>query len=515
MGKPSVILTSQFTTPKAKSFSTYINYMTRKEALLENKRRLTVDEEKELSRINEAVNRYDIEQGKSYLYGYAEENVSDKEEEARVILKSKSQFNSDKDFAKYISYMSRQYALEKKQGLSLDEEKELEIVKKTISKLPKSKQLDKQGKTPSTEIKEGVFSIDKDSLNTNDLVEVHEKIKKSQNNGSVFYQDVISFDNEFLIKGKLLNPQTNELDEKKIQYASRKMMDKMFEDEKMETGYWFASIHRNTEHIHIHYGTVELKNTRELINVFEDGVSYLAPKGKRKQKTLDNMKSTFANALIDRTAELSRISELRNTLVDEIKQTYSDKDYQEQKKLLSDIYGDLPSNKKYWQYGSKQVTDQTRTNIDKITDSLMRDNPHYKEYLEKTEEESNYRKALFGETNRTEKDYGINKKKDIQKRLGNALLAQMKKQTTSAELMKNNFQKYSYSNHNQDENSQTKDEYNKGNFKKSSYKKPLISKKTIYQLEQALNDDYAKYRAEKEHEQVQQRIAWEQERNNL
>ncbi|WP_430051045.1 relaxase MobL [Niallia taxi] len=76
----------------------------------------------------------------------------------------------------------------------------------------------------------------------------------------------------------------------------------------------FASIHRNTKHIHIHYGTVELKNTRELINVKENGASYLTPKGKRKQKTIDNMKRTFANALIDRTAELSRISELRNTL---------------------------------------------------------------------------------------------------------------------------------------------------------------------------------------------------------
>ncbi|WP_437834526.1 MobP2 family relaxase (plasmid) [Niallia taxi] len=511
MGKPSVILTSQFTTPQAKSFSTYVNYMTRKEALLENKKHLTEAEEKELSRIHEAVDRYDIEQGKSYLYGYAQENVSEKEAEARVILKSKSQFNSDKDFAKYISYMSRQYALEKQQSLSLVEEKELEIVKKTISKLPNSKQLYMEKKTPSTEIKEGVFSIDKDSLTTNDLEEVHEKIKKAQNNGSVFYQDVISFDNEFLIKGKLLNPQTNELDEKKIQYASRKMMDKMFEDEKMESGYWFASIHRNTEHIHIHYGTVELKNTRELITVVEDGVSYLAPKGKRKQKTLDNMKSTFANALIDRTAELSRISELRNTLVDEIKQTYAVKDYQDQKKLLNDIYGELPFNKKHWQYGSKHVTDQTRNKIDKITESLMRNNPHYKEYLEKTEEESSFRKGLFGETNRTEKDYGINKKKELQKRLGNALLAQMKKQTNAAEVMKRNYQDNPYSKKVSQESSYKE----KMNYKKSIYKKPLISRKTMHQLEQAVNDDYAKYRAEKEHEQVQQRIAWEQSRNEL
>ncbi|TRZ39349.1 hypothetical protein CEQ21_07245 (plasmid) [Niallia circulans] len=510
MGKPSVILTSQFTTPKAKSFSTYVNYMTRKEALLEGKKDLTDAEEKELTRIQHVINKYDMEQGQAYLSGNQEVDLSEKEIEANTILKTKTDFQNDTDFSKYISYMSRQYALEKKNNLSLDEEKELEVIKHSISNLPNEK-LIREEKTPSLEIKEGVFSIDKDSLTIKDLEQVHETIKKAQNNGSVFYQDVISFDNEFLIKEKILNPDTNELDEKKIQYASRKMMDSMFKDEKLDSGYWFASIHRNTKHIHIHYGTVELKNTRELIFLEEDGVSYLAPKGKRKQKTIDNMKSTFANALIDRTAELSRISELRNTLVDEIKQTYADKEYQEQKKLLKDIYSELPSNKKHWQYGSKHVTDQTRNKIDQITESLMRNSPHYKEYLEKTEEESSYRKELFGDTKRADKDYGMNKKKDIQKRLGNALLAQMKKQTTAAEAMKRNYQDNPYRVKNNEEGSYKTER----SYKQKSYKRPVISRKTMHQLERAVNDDYAKYRAEKEHEQVQQRIAWEQKRNEL
>ena len=510
MVKPSVILTSQFTTPTAKSFSTYVNYMTRKEALLGSEKSLTEAEEKELSRIQNVIRRYDMEQGNAYLLGNKEEDLSEKELEANTILKTKNEFQSETDFSKYFSYMSRQYALEKKKKLSLDEEKELEVIKYSISNLP-NQNLISEAKTPSLEIKEGVFSID-NTLTTKDLEQVHDTIKKAQNNGSVFYQDVISFDNDFLIKEKLLNPKTNELDEKKIQYASRKMMDSMFKDEKIESGYWFASIHRNTKHIHIHYGTVELQNTRELMTVEEDGVSYLAPKGKRKQKTIDNMKSTFANALIDRTAELSRISELRNTLVDEIKQTYAeDKEYLEQVKILKDIYSVLPANKKHWQYGSKHVTNQTRSKIDYVTEYLMRSNPHYKEYLEKTEEESSYRKELFGDTQRADKDYGWNKKKDIQKRLGNALLAQMKKQSTDSEVMKRNYLDNPYSKKTNQESSYKE----KTNYKKGSYKKPLISRKTMHQLERAVNDDYAKYRAEKEHEQVQQRIAREQERNEF
>ncbi|MGG0741661.1 hypothetical protein [Niallia taxi] len=53
-----------------------------------------------------------------------------------------------KDFSKYISYMSRQYALEKKKNLSLDEEKELAVIKHTISNLPYEKLISEE-KTPS------------------------------------------------------------------------------------------------------------------------------------------------------------------------------------------------------------------------------------------------------------------------------------------------------------------------------------------------------------------------------
>ncbi|MGG0741662.1 hypothetical protein [Niallia taxi] len=77
MGKPSVILTSQFTTPKSKSFTTYVNYMTRKEALLESEKSLTAAEEKELFRIQLVINKYDMEHGKAYLLGKQEEEISE------------------------------------------------------------------------------------------------------------------------------------------------------------------------------------------------------------------------------------------------------------------------------------------------------------------------------------------------------------------------------------------------------------------------------------------------------
>lgn len=507
MGKPSIILTSQFTIPNAKSYSNYVKYMTRKEALLEKEKALTVHEEEELMKIKNAIDHYDMEEGSSYLLSNPNGNLTEKEKEAQTILKSKKLFDTDIDFQKYISYMSRQYALEKKRKLSQVEKKELEVVKNKLNEFTKGNIEDTSN--IAFEVKPGLFSINKEEMNVKDLEEVKNIIKKAQNNGSVFYQDVISFDTEFLIKEKLYDPETNELNEKRLQYASRKMMDKMFKDENINSGFWFASIHRNTMHIHIHFGTVEMKNTRKLVPIKQDGTEYLVPKGKRKQATIDNMKSTFANALIDRTAELSRISELRNTLVKEVKETY-EKSSLKQSKLLNEIYQELPSNKKHWQYGSKYIKDETRKKIDTLTESLMTDNPNFQEYLKKIEEESRYRKELFGESERNEKNYADNKKKDIRKRLGNSLLAVMKNNINTVEQNRRVYKSMKY-----DGNTDlTRTSPNYKNIRK--YPKPfIISRKNLYQIKRAINDDFAKYLAERDYEQLQQRIAWEQQKNRL
>ncbi|MFI8496624.1 MobP2 family relaxase [Peribacillus butanolivorans] len=544
MGKPGIILTSQFTTPNAKSFSNYVKYMTRKEALNERVSSLTIEEKRELDKINQVVEHYDMKKGNSYLSEGYEKQLSEKEEEAKKIIKSKEMFNNDTDYLKYISYMSRQYALEKKIDLTDTEKKELEVVKKRADRFDTANENHREY---DRSIKDGVFSINKEKMNVGDILEVNEIIKNAQNNGSVFYQDVISFDTEFLVKEKLYDPVTNELDEKRIKHASQKMMDKMFEDEDIQSGYWFASIHRNTAHIHIHFGTVETKNTRPLITVEEEGGQYLAPKGKRKQKTIDNMKSVFANSLVDRTVELSRISFLRNTLVQDIKVTYQQKDKLMQKTLLEGLYEELPSNKKYWQYGSKYISDNTRDKIDKTTDSLMKDNPNYKEYFERREEESNYRKNVFGDSERSEKEYAINKKKDIQKRLGNSLLKELKSSSDSLNHNRSTYNEIKEYPYNKDQNNviqkgnnitkislnfkncgqkeyddtkefpNTRDQNNgdSNDYISKKHHKPIMSYKDINRLKRAINDDFDKYRAEKDYEQMQQRISWEQQRNRL
>lgn len=501
MSKPSVILTSQFTTPEAKSFSNYLKYMTRKEALKENEKSLSSIELKELSKLEVVIDSYDIKIGNS-VAALDTEVLTEKEEEALNILQRPEHFKEKEfDYGKYIDYMGRQYALNNKKSASIEEKKELSVVRKKIFNMVGIK-----GKEDEIhpEISKGVFSIDKEVMTNDDVKKVSSIVKDAQKNGSIFYQDVISFDTDFLIKEGIYNPKKDYLDEHRIQNASRNMMDKMFEDEQIESGYWFATIHRNTDHIHIHYGTVEMKNTRQLITVKENGVEYFAPKGKRKQQTIDNMKSTFANSLIDRTAELTRISELRNTLVEDIKESYGDKKNKRELKLLKDIYEELPSNKKHWQYGSKYMPEIAREKIDVLTNSLMKDNKNFKEYVEKTEEESFYRKELFGESSRTDKDYASNKMKDINKRMGNALLKEMKNGSLQVEKNRSIFIKDKQNN-----SSMWQKNNNRFNGKLAA------TNTNLRKIKRVLNDDYDKYRAEKEYEMLEERIQREQQKNRM
>ncbi|AWC30969.1 MobP2 family relaxase [Bacillus cytotoxicus] len=518
MGKsPGIILTSQYTIPKQKSFTTYIDYCTRKQALLKDGHTLTVTELQELKRLEFAIDSFEMD---SVSFSKGKRDISKKEGEAKAILTSPESFNTESDFVKYVSYMGRKYALESKKKMTKTEEEELNLLNKHIEDLSPEQSEDDQEfenqefENEAGQILPGVFSKDKNVITQNDLTDIKELMEKSQNSGSVYYQDVISFDTDFLVKNKLYDPETDTLDENRIRIASHKMMQQLFKDEQIEesNGFWFASIHRNTDHIHIHFGTVEKENRRKVVKKEVNGKTYYEPKGKRKQRTLDNMKTTFANSLVDRTSELSRISNLRNDLVQEVKEQFQQSKEKKQDRklvLLQEIYEGLPSNKKDWAYGSKKMPKETRDKIDELTELLMKDNPIYKEYKEAVEKESDFQKELYGESGREDKDYAKNQMKDMYKRMGNSLLKELKKKKPYEENPLYQFQK---------KHEQIKKKYERGRSEKrrenttySKYKPPLIRRKDVRNIEAVLNDDLTKWRAEREYEIVQQRIARQQE----
>jgi len=392
---PSIILTSKFTPPDAGDFTKYLEYITRKEAIKKN------ENNREQQVLEFAINNFEM--------GFGRENLESTSLDMNEFINKTNSLSAQKEaihvmkqngYSEYFEYMRRSEALEKESQPMKNEDQMLN----------------------------GVFTKGQDIVMRKDINKITNIMAEGHKRGSILYQDVISFETDFLIEHNILSPLDNKLNEERLIKASRKMMDKLFEEENISSGFWVGSIHRNTDHVHIHYASIENENTRKLLTFNKGNTKLIQPKGKRKQSTLDEMKYTFTNSLIDRTNELSRISNLRNTLVKDIKDQFAlEKNDVELSSVLLAIQKELPSNKKDWNYGGRKVSNHTRDKIDYAVSLLMEDNEQFNDYGQLVNEENEYRIKLYGDSGREEKNYKKNKQLEINKRLGNSLLKEMKK----------------------------------------------------------------------------------------
>lgn len=459
MSSPSVVLTSKFTLPTAANFSKYLNYITRKNAI---KEKGVMSEEK--SSLNDLLDNAEI---------YLERNTASSEK--------------NEDYTNYLNYMKREYATQQ---------------------------------SNTSEFLTGVFSSNSENISRKDLPMIEQTIASSQKNGAVLFQDVISFDTDFLVKEKIYNPLNGELNEQLLKRASKKMMDTLIEKEDLQNPFWIASIHRNTKHLHIHFATLEKVNTRPVIQSKDsNGNTILEPRGNRKQSTLDKMKTDFTNTLIDRSSNLTKISNLRNELVKNIRTELKlTKEEKEVSSLLIEIRKELPEHKNKWQYNSKEISDSTRKKIDSLSELLIKDHKNFKEFKDMVKQEEDYRSTLYGDTKR---NYSSNKMSEIKTRLGNSVLKQMITLENQKNSQKKNFEK-TISERRSDDGKQrtpsTRDKKWDGNI--ADKKKPLgtdfenpanhsslyLFKKNLNKLKYQVNNDYAMFRAEREFEYINKKI---------
>lgn len=561
MSSPGIILTTQFTTPNAKSFTSYLKYITREEALLKKNER-SIQEEMELAKIQKYLDQNPMEEGNTYNSLKRKKELSETEIEISGLLNRES--IDEQDFTKYVSYMTRKYALEKKSSLTSFEEKELKRINHSLKEF-ETDEIPAED-TPLS----GVFTDKQNYIFDDDLKQISKEFSNGQKRGSIIFQDVISHDNTFLEELGLYDSKTDTLDERGLIHASRAMMKELMEKENLsDSAQWMASIHRNTKHIHIHFALVENRNTRDEKVVKINGEEFVQPKGLRKQSTLDAMKQTYGRELRDyalgneRVKKLERKSELRNKIVQEVKKetNYSKKEL----RLLNEIYQELPENKKHWVYGDKdksKLSPELRDKIDKLTESLMSESKVYKEYIALIKEEQRMKTRMFGQTTRKDKDQLTNELFTIKKRLGNSLLTELRNQDSELNqrreklyeafnqkeakklLQEKNVHGYSkraYKKHEESykkqnntfqnqkqpySNKQTeyfeKEHFTKENFPYKSqmvsknqarnyYNRPILSKKNLYQIKRSLDTHTDKYKELREYEQMKQRIRWEQE----
>ena len=290
----------------------------------------------------------------------------------------------------------------------------------------------------------GLFTKEKDFVDKNSIRELKESYQQAEKNGSLQWKFVGSFDNEWLKENQILDPD-GEVREQALKKAVRVMMDRLIKEEKFipSQTIWAASFHHNTDNLHFHISLVEKENSRELVKrrqkkiekslsptgmqtrfYRDQGAESLQPKGKLKQATLDKMKSSFLNELTrsSRKQFLEKQTTLRDHLVHELQvpqETIA------QKRELFRILQALPEDKKKWQY--KTISREhpiAKERIDSYTQYYLRDSGNKTAFQQVLEEEARFRERLYG----TSHSYKQNQMADLEYRLGNRLLKELKVQ---------------------------------------------------------------------------------------
>ncbi|HCT0469979.1 TPA: hypothetical protein LQO66_002495, partial [Staphylococcus pseudintermedius] len=355
---------------------------------------------------------------------------------AGIILKS--QFNVSK-FTGYLDYINKNQKDDELIEKIIDEQNEdLKLLNKNANKnslksfsnyiigYMNNANLKKEKSNNVKKVKKRTtapFNDSSNQLSESELQDIKNFFDKAEKSGNVNYQDIISFDNQFLIKHGLYEESTDTLNEGVIKKATRKMMKRMIKDEKMNPfkTKWMANIHYDTDNIHIHISTTEENNTRKFFKN-ENGETEL--KGKRSQKTLDNMKSSFANSLLDSRQLLEKVTLHRNELYNNFALENIDN------KLFMSINRlkiHLPENRKDWHYNNKKVK-HLQKNIDGITSLITKRNQStaMNEYKESVANVADFYREVYGENSKA-MNYVLNKDKDMNRRLGNKLLKELKK----------------------------------------------------------------------------------------
>ncbi len=281
----------------------------------------------------------------------------------------------------------------------------------------------------------GLFTAGKDSLTQEERTELKRQFALAQKNGSLMWQTVVSFDNRFLADHGLYNLQSKQLDQEKIQQTIRNGMSGLLINEGLaNTAVWSASIHLNTDNIHVHIAFVEPEPTRQSIMIHDsEGQAKEAANGMIKRSTISTFKSSIANELINRDQSLARLSSL-------IRNELPQHDYDWGKlpnfdllRLYQQIYKALPDDKRKWKYNMNALQ-EVRPLLDAFSSKFMQryHGSKLQEFDQALKAETDFREALYGsgqegkEAGRA-KDYEHGKYDELYARMGNSILSEMRK----------------------------------------------------------------------------------------
>lgn len=277
----------------------------------------------------------------------------------------------------------------------------------------------------------GIFTAGRDQLDLNARKALRREFVAAEKNGSVMWQIVVSFDNAFLQALGL------DQDQPKLRNAIRTGMRQLLVNEGLEnSAVWSASIHLNTDNLHVHIAVVEPKPQRRFIEFERNGEVVRERKGYLKAGTLNTFKSTVANQLVNRDQSLAQISTLiRERLSKHVEPWYNLPDRQ----LINayqEIFSRLPDDRRQWRYNmsgmahlrplldgfaSRYLMIYHKTELEIFDDQLLKE-VQFREFL--------YGKGQIEAT--LSQGYYDHKYDELYARMGNSVLKEMLAQDRAA-----------------------------------------------------------------------------------
>ena len=311
----------------------------------------------------------------------------------------------------FLNYMAREKA---KQRPEKENEEELLLLLGEASYPHYLEYMDNREKT------ENLFTADRDELSPADKAELRRLFSLAQDNRAIMWQNVISFDNDWLRETGVID-RNGVLDRAMLMDAARASMSKLLKAEGMTaSAIWTASIHYNTDNYHIHFAITEPYPCREhMVYQGNDEI-----RGYFRKSSLAKAKSAVVSTIMGRQEENERINELiRNRLVGGLK----DPSLPEDPKiayLYDALMKRLPTDTRLWKYNMNAIADE-RPLIDAITERYMElfhpdDYASLLRLLDLQQEKYN---RAYGNSGRS---YRNGKLEELYTRMGNAILRELR-----------------------------------------------------------------------------------------
>lgn len=307
--------------------------------------------------------------------------------------------------ARYVDYTNRDEAVQltnelelenRMQGMELLTESEITKIRQDVPELQLNFEdyigyMNRSYATgKQTEEVTAIFTQDTNHLQRSKVSELKEKLNQAYQNGSLLWQGVISFDNQFLAQEGLYDLATRQVDQQAIKAVVREALPKMIDRENLsDSAFWWANIHLNTDNIHVHFGLSEVESNRE--QIFYQPRGRMEYKGNFSQKTIDRLKSEVFHGLLHENTRSNIIRKeqvlvnLKSQLLDQVFRDNQVRTATE-KNFLEQAYNHLPLSKK-WRYSSNaRDFAVSKFFLDRYLDSYLKHDGRelYQEFLQET-----------------------------------------------------------------------------------------------------------------------------------